>query len=66
MIKCVLFLRKGSNAKKIALQYDIASLIYALYAQSNHLTIREDNLHLHATYHAQFIVFLEMDWIKSI
>ena len=32
MIKCVLFLHKGSNAEKIVVQYDIASFIYALYA----------------------------------
>ena len=35
---------------------DIASLNYALFAQSNRLTIREDNLFLHATHHAPSIV----------
>ena len=56
MIKCVLFLRKGLNAEKIVVECDIASLIYALYAQSNRLTIREDNLYLHATHHSPSIV----------
>ena len=52
--------------EKIVVEYDIASLIYALYVQSNHLTIREDNLYLHATHHAPSIVFVGVDWIKFI
>ena len=66
MIKCRLFLRKGSNAEKIVVECDIASLNYALFVQSNRLTIREDNLYLHATYHAPSIVSQGVDWIKFI
>ena len=65
LIKCVLFLHKG-NAEKIVVEYDIASLNYALFAQSNRLTIREDNLYLHSTHHAPSIVFSGVDWIKFI
>ena len=66
MIKCVLFLQKGLNAEKIVVECDIASLNYALFAQSSRLTIREDNLYLHATHHAPSIVFPGVDWIKFI
>ena len=48
IIKCVLFLHKGLNAEKIVVECEIASLNYALFAQSNRLTIRDDNLHLDA------------------
>ena len=34
------------------------------YAQSNRLTIRDDNLYLHAAHHALSIVFLRVDWLK--
>ena len=61
MIKCVLFLHKGLNAEKIVVECDFASLNYALFAQSNRLTIREDSLYLHATHHAPFIVFPGVD-----
>ena len=37
-----------------------------MFAHSNCLTIREDNLHLHATHHAQSVVFPGVDWIKFI
>ena len=37
-----------------------------MFAHSNRLTIREDNLHLHATHHASSIVFPGVDWIKII
>ena len=66
MIKCVLFLHKGFNAEKIVIECDIASLNYALFVQSNRLTMREDNLYLHATHHAPSNVFPGMDWIKFI
>ena len=46
MIKCVLFLQKELNAEKIVVECDIVSLNYVLFAQSNRLTIREDNLYL--------------------
>ena len=39
MIKCVLFLQKGLNAEKIVVECDVASLNYALSAQSKRLTI---------------------------
>ena len=48
--------------EKIVVECDIASLNYALFAQSNRLTIREDNLYLHAP----SIVFPAVDWIKFI
>ena len=48
----MLFLHKGLNTEKIVVARDIASLNYALFAQSNRLTIREDSLYLHATHHA--------------
>ena len=57
IIKCVLFLHKGLNAEKIVVECDIASLNYASFAHSNRLTIREDNLYLHATHHAPSTVF---------
>ena len=41
MIKCLLFLQRGLNAEKIVVECDIASLNYALFAQSNRLTIQE-------------------------
>ena len=74
MIKCVVFLQKGLNAEKIVLECDIGifyfayqqSLNYALFAQSNRSTIREDNLYLHATHHVPSIVFPGMDWRKFI
>ena len=66
IIKCVLFLQKGLNAETIVVECDIASLNYALFSQSNRLTIQEDNLYLHATHHALSIVFLGVDWIKFI
>ena len=66
MIKCVLFLQKGLNAEKIVVKCDVASLNYALFVRSNSLTIREDNLYLHATHHALPIVFPGVDWIKFI
>ena len=66
LIKCALFLQKGLNVEKIVISYNIASLIYALYAQANRLTIWVNNLYLHATHHAPSIVFLGVDWIKFI
>ena len=62
----MLFLQKGLNAEKIVVECDIASLNYALFAQSNRLTIREDNLYLHATHHAPSVVFPAVGWIKFI
>ena len=64
--KCVLFLHKELNAENIVVECDIASLNYTLFVQSNRLTIREDNLYLHATYHTPSIVFPGVDWIKFI
>ena len=61
MIKCVLFLLKGLNAEKIVVEFDIASLNYALFAQSNRLTVLEDNLYLHATHHSPSIEFPVVD-----
>ena len=61
----MLFLHKGLNAEKIVVECDIASLNYALFAQSNRLTIREDNLYLHATHHAPSIVFPGVDWERE-
>ena len=66
MTKCVLFLQKGIDAEKIAVECDIASLNYASFTQSNRLRIREDNLDQHATHHAPSIVFPGVDWIKFI
>ena len=66
LIKCMLFLHKGLNAEQNVVECDIASLNYALFVQSNRLTVREDNLYLHATHHAPSIVFLGVDWIKFI
>ena len=63
-IKCVLFLKKKLNAEKIVVECDIVSLNYSLFTQSNRLTIREDNLYLHATHHAPSIVFSAVNWIK--
>ena len=54
------------NAEKIVVECDFASLNYALFAHSNRLTIREDNLYLHAAHHAPFIVFPAVDWINFI
>ena len=45
---------------------DIASLHYALFAQSNRLTIREDSQYLHATHYAPSILFPGVDWLKFI
>ena len=53
----MLFLHEGLNVEKIVVECDIASLNYTLFAQSNRLTIREDNLYLHAMHHALSIVF---------
>ena len=53
----MLFLHKGLNAEKIVVKCNIASLNYALFEQSNRLTIREDNLNLHAMHLEPFIVF---------
>ena len=39
-------------------------LYFNVFAHSNHSTIREDNLYLHATHHAPTIVFPGVDWIK--
>ena len=64
--KCVSFLQKGLNAEKTVVECNVASLNYALFAQSNLLTIREDNLYLHAAHHAPSIVFPGMDWIKFV
>ena len=66
MIKCVLFLQKGLNEEKIVVECDIAPLNFALFAQLNRLTIREDNLYLHATHHAPSIMFPEVDWIRFL
>ena len=66
MINCVLFLHKGLNAEKIVVECDIAPLNYALFAHSNRLTIRENNLYLQATHRAPSIVFAGVDWIKLI
>ena len=40
--------------------------LFPHFTQSNHLTIREDNLLMHATHYAPFIVFLGVDWIEFI
>ena len=66
MIKCVLFLQKELNEEKIVVECNIASLNFALFARSNRLTIREDNLYLHATHHAPSIMFPEVDRIRFI
>ena len=60
MIKCMLFLQKGLIAEKIVVECDIASLNYALFTHSNHLTI-QSNLYRH---HAPSIVFPVVDWIS--
>ena len=60
IIKCMLFLQKGLIAEKIVVECDIALLNYALFAQSNHLTI-QSNLHRH---HVPLIVFPVVDWIS--
>ena len=52
--------------EKIVVECDIASPNYTLFAQSNRLTIREDNLYLHATHHAPSSVFPAVDWINFI
>ena len=41
-------------------------LKFNVFAHSNCSTIREDNLHLHATHHAPSVVFPGVDWIKFI
>ena len=43
---------QGIKCRKDLVARDIASLNYALFAQSKRLTIREDSLYLHATHHA--------------
>ena len=60
MIKCMLFLQKRLIAEKIVVECDIASLNYALFAQSNRLTI-QSNLYRH---HAPSIVFPVVNWIS--
>ena len=42
----------------------LSHFIYALYAVTHRLAIPEENLYLHATYHAPPIVFLGEDCLK--
>ena len=53
-------MQKGLIAEKIVVECDIAWLNYALFAQSNRLTI-QSNLYWH---HAPSIVFPVVDWIS--